>query len=215
MVEAQGNAGDHRGWRATNRSVAWTRMLITCAHNVYGSCQGLVLNRLFVKADKCSLVTPICHTEKLSGENVMPLSWQYGLFNFLRQKKIQKSFHFGFSETLPRLGNIRRPSKHKQPDDWERGTEDPGTIRFYLEIGIMWLGQYGRKLVLEHFQMLKAHINYAIRVTVVREAYKKNYMPLLMMHRRRACSQRVSLYLMLDRQTFLRVFTMHAHQSKA
>ena len=69
---------------------------------------------------------------------------------------------------MPRLGHIRRPSKHKQPDDWERGTEDLDTIRFYLEIGIMWLGQHGRKLDLKHFQMLEARITYALRVVVVR-----------------------------------------------
>ena len=37
----------------------------------------------------------------------------------------------------------------------------------------MWLGQYGRKLDLEHFQMLEAHITYALRVAVVRSVMLK------------------------------------------
>ena len=37
----------------------------------------------------------------------------------------------------------------------------------------MWLGQYGRKLDLKHFQMLEAHITYALRVAVVRSVMLK------------------------------------------
>ena len=81
----------------------------------------------------------------------------------------------------------------------------------------MWLGQYGRKLDLKHFQMLEAHITYALRVAVVTHHMitKSNDAFFLMMYRTRACSQRLSLYFTLERHTFLRVFTMHAHQSQA
>ena len=78
----------------------------------------------------------------------------------------------------------------------------------------MWLGQYGGTLDLKHFQMLEAHITYALRVAVVRSVMvtKSNH---AFINDAQETSMLTKVVSMLERHTFLRVFTKNAHQSQA